>query len=90
MHTILSLGKKLYPVYKAWALKKMAGIGQKRLYENEVKKDYTVKLTPTAAKQLSDKAQLLNTSRSQLVEMFARGEITEDIYRQILGEPLAS
>lgn len=68
----------------------MAGIGKRRFYEEEVKRDYSIKLTPTAAKLLSEKAEKLSTSRSQLVEMFARGEISPDLYQEMLGKWSAS
>ncbi|NJN13665.1 MAG: ribbon-helix-helix protein, CopG family [Richelia sp. RM1_1_1] len=55
----------------------------------EIKKQVSVGLTPSSVEGLDKQAQRLGISRSQLIEMIGRGEISlSHVDKQILGESL--
>ncbi|PAX52863.1 hypothetical protein CK510_17040 [Brunnivagina elsteri CCALA 953] len=55
----------------------------------ETKKQYSLGLTQTGVQGLDEKASKLGVSRSQLIEMIGRGEISlTSVDKQFLGELL--
>jgi phosphoenolpyruvate-protein kinase (PTS system EI component) len=65
------------------------GVKTKHHKYNSDKRDVTFYLTKEAINLLGQKAQSLGISRSELLEMYSRGEIPAE-EAQFLGEPLAS
>ena len=56
----------------------------------QTKKDFTLTLTPEGVEMLDARAKALGISRSELIELVARNQVSSAPERQMMGESSAS